>query len=299
MPFPLPLSRRSALAPLILLLARPLSGAEDIKVAASTVEDQRSSDGRMGSLTIELALSGGLVAEVKALRVRVKSARDDLGTVLHKPGKDEKPGEFEEFSTDRHPGPQLRLASPSRDASTVDVAGEVELFLPARDSGTKQRFEAFLGRLDKPLPSPALKTARVEITPLSPEMYKTRQQQNKPTKEQIIAEGKKQGVADAEIKQALEMMEALSSLSGEEPSEESVLLETKDPDARIISLDVVKRDGSELRAPSRGSSGGRDVKLIKIDLAEKPPGDAALIVTLRTPKSIVTVPLNLKGVALP
>ena len=293
------LSRRSALAPLILLLARPLSGAEDVKVAAGSVEDQRSSDSRMGGLTIELALSGGSVAEVKALRVKVKSARDDLGTVLSKPGKDEKPGEFEEFSTDRHPGPQVRVASPSRDASTVDVAGEIELFLPARDPGTRQRFEAFLGRLDKPLSSTALKAAKVEITPLSAKLYKTRQQQNKPTKEQIVAEGKKQGVSDAEIQQALEMMEALSSLSGEEPSEESVLLETKDPDGRVISIDVVKGDGSELRAPSRGSSGGRDGKLVKIDLAEKPPADAALIVTLRTPKSVVTVPLSLKGVALP
>jgi hypothetical protein len=143
------------------------------------------------------------------------------------------------------------------------------LFLPARDAGTRQRFEAFLARLDKPLAGSALKSARVEITPLSPEMYKARQQQNRPTKEQILAEGKKQGVSDAEMKQALEMMEALSSLNAEEPSEESVLLETKDPDARIISIDVVKSDGSELRAPSRGSSGARDVKLVKIDLAEK------------------------------
>jgi hypothetical protein len=38
---------------------------------------------------------------------------------------------------------------------------------------------------------------------------------------------------------------------------------------------------------------------VKIDLSEKPPADAALVVTLRTAKSLVTVPLNLKGVSLP
>jgi len=94
-------------------------------------------------------------------------------------------------------------------------------------------------------------------------------------------------------------MDALASLSGEPPSETSILLETKDPDGRIISVDVVKADGTELRAPSRGSSGGRERKLVKIDLSEKPPADAALVVTLRTAKSLVTVPLNLKGVSLP
>jgi hypothetical protein len=239
------------------------------------------------------------VDEVKAVRVRVKSARDDAGSALYKPERDDKPKDFEEFSTKRQPGPEVRLSSPSRDASTVDVAGEVELFIPARDPNTKQRFEQFLSGLDKPLSSSALKSAKVEITPLSHKEYKSRQEKNRPTKEQLMAEGKKRGVSDAEIQQAVSMMEALASLSGEAPSESSVLLETKDPDGRIIAIDVVRADGAELPAPSRGTTGGRDLKMVKIDLAEKPPADAALVVTLRTAKSVVTVPLNLKGVALP
>ena len=83
------------------------------------------------------------------------------------------------------------------------------------------------------------------------------------------------------------------------PSALTTSIEMKDPEGKIISVDVVKADGSELHAPSRGSSGGRDSKMVKIDLAEKPPADAALLVTLRTAKSLVTVPLNLKGVSLP
>ena len=58
------------------------AGAQEIKVAAGTVEDQRASDTRMGGLTIELALSGGSLVDVKALRTRVKSAKDDLGAAL-------------------------------------------------------------------------------------------------------------------------------------------------------------------------------------------------------------------------
>src|SRR5262249_1594264 len=76
------------------------------------------------------------------------------------------------------------------------------------------------------------------------------------------------------------------------------LLETKDPDGKIISIDVVGADGKELHASSRGSTGGREMKMVKIDLSEKPPADAALAVTVRTAKSLVTVSLNLKGISL-
>ncbi len=283
----------------VLLLASPLPAAEDVKITAGAVEDQRSSDARFGGLTIELLLKGSGMDDVKAVRVRVKFAKDDAGTVLFKPERDDKPKDFEEYAANRQSGPEVRLLSPSRDASTVDVAGEVELFIPARDPNTKQRFEAFLGGLDKPIASTALKSAKVEITPLSAGEYKTRQEKNRPTKEQIVAEGKKHGASDAEIQQALSLMEAIGSLSGEAPSENSVLLETKDPEGRIIAIDIVRPDGAELHAPSRGSTGGRELKMVKIDLSEKPPADAALVVTLRTAKSLVTIPLDLRGVALP
>jgi hypothetical protein len=49
----------------------------------------------------------------------------------------------------------------------------------------------------------------------------------------------------------------------------------------------------------RDSSGGNENKLIKIDLAEKPPADAALLVTVRTAKSVVSIPMAFKEVALP
>jgi hypothetical protein len=294
----MPLRIARVIGPCLLFLVSTLSAAEDVKVAAGTVEDQRFSDNRFGGLSVGIVLKGSGMADVKAVRVKVKSAKDDLGTALYKPEKDEKPKDFEEYDANRQP-PEVRLLSPSRDASTVDVAGEVELFIPGRDPNTKQRIDGFLGRLDKPITSSALKSAKVEITPLSAGEYKARQEKNRPSKEEIMAEGKKRGVSDAEIQQALKLMDALGSLSGEAPTESSVLLETKDPDGRIIAIDLVHSDGSELHAPSRGSTGGRESKMVKIDLSEKPPADAALVITLRTPKSLVTVPLDLRGVALP
>jgi hypothetical protein len=282
----------------LFLLGLTLAG-QDLKVAPGTVEDQRFSDNRMGGMTIELKLTGASVKDVKAVRARVKSAKDNLGTDLHKPGKEEKVPDFEEFSSDRHPGPRISLSNPSRDATSLEVAGELEAFIPSRDPATVQKFEKALTKLDKPISSAALKWAKVEITPLSAAAYKARQQQNRPTTEQIREEGKKAGASEAEIQQAVKLMEAMAALGGEDPTETSVLLETKDPDGRIISIELAGPDGAELHAGSRGSTGGRDVKLVKIDLSEKPPQDTALVVTLRTPKSVVSIPLKWKEVALP
>jgi hypothetical protein len=293
------LAPHRALLPSFLLLISAALPGQDVKVAPGTVEDQRFSDSRMGGLTIELTLTGGGVKDVKAVRTRVKSAKDNVGTDLYKPGKEEKAVEFEEFSENVRPGPKLSLANPSRDATSIEVNGQVELFVPSRDPGTLQRFDNALARPDKPLSNSAFKSAKVEITPLSTAAYKTKQLQNRPTREELTEEGKKHGATDAEIQQAIGLMEALSSMGGEEPTDTSVLLETKDPDGRIISIEVAGSDGTALHASSRSTSGGREAKFVKIDLDAKPPADAALIVTLRTPKSVVSVPVKWKEVALP
>lgn len=296
----MPQPARRALAPwMLLFFSWPLVAADDIKVAAGTVEEQRYSDPSFGGLTVELQMTGETVKDVKAIRTKIKSAKDDRGTNLYKPSKEDRAADFQDFSPNNRPGPRFELTTPPRDASTIDVSGEVELFIPSRDPDTKVKVEGFMARLDKPIVTSALKAAKAEITPLSAAAYKARQAGNKPKKEDIIAEGKKHGASEEEIKQALAMIEAFASLGGEEPTENSVLLETKDPDGRIIAIDVVGADGKDLHSGSRGSQGGREGKLTKIDLSSKPPADAALLVTMRTSKSVVTVPVSLKGVALP
>lgn len=280
--------------------AGPLFAAEDVRVGAGTVEDTRASDGRFGGVSIELKLEGALAQDVKALRVKVKSAKDDQGTNLWKPEPDAAPKSFEEFSPDRSPKPKLALGSPARGASRIDVVGEVELFVPKRDPGTAQKVPGFLAKRDRPIASPALKSAKVELTPLSAAEYKSRMAKSRPTKDQIVAEGKKRGASDKEIEEMVQLMEALASLGGsEEPDENSVLFEVKDPEGRLLGVDLLGKDGEPLSAQMRSSSGGLEKKTMKLSYAQKPPADATLLLTLRTPKSVVTVPLEMKGVALP
>ena len=290
---------RWALAVGIALVASAASG-QTVKIAAGEVEDTRATDERWGALSIELALSGDAVADVKGLRVKVKSAKDDQGTVLFKPEPGEKPKDFEEFSSDRRPGPRVQLHSPARGAASIDVSGEVELFLPKRDPAAKQKVERFQARLDKPISSPALKSAKIEITPLSPAEYKARAAKHKPTREEIAAEGKKRGASEAEIQQMVQMVEALSALGGgDDISETNAVFDIKDPEGRLLGLEVADHEGAEIHANGRSTSGGKESKLVKLDLTQKPPEDASLLLTLRTSKATITVPLAWKEVPLP
>lgn len=293
--------RRWALAFVALPLAAPPALAQSIKVAPGDVEDTRASAEGWGGLSIGLKLTGDGLADVKAVRVKLKSAKDDQGTALYKPDPDKREKDFEEFSPDRQPGPKVRLGNPARGASTAAVSGEVELFVPKKDPATTQKIEKFQAKLDKPLSNAALKSAKVEITPLSAAEYKSRSVKNRPTKEQIAAEGKKRGASDKEIEQMIKMMDALAALGGggEEPSETNVLLETKDPEGKILGLEITDTSGAEVHANGRSSSGGNELKLIKLDLSQKPPADATLVVTIRTAKSVMSVPISWKEISLP
>ncbi len=280
--------------------AAPLAAvaADDVKITAGRIEDTRSSGNFGGGLSVELKLDGGLAADVKALRVKLKSAKDDTGGSLLPPAEGGTPA-FDEFSVDRRPGPNLKLKNPARGAAALDVKGDVELFVPKRDPATTQRFERFLAKMDKPIASSALKSAKVEIVPLTAAEYAKRAAKNKPSREEIVAEGKKHGASDKEIEQALKLVEMMSALGGDAPDETSVVFAVKDPDERMLGLDLVAADGTPIHCVMRSSSGGKEGKLTKLGFSEKPPADATLAVTLRTAKSVVTVPLDWKGVALP
>ena len=282
-----------------LTLVAATAHGQDVKISAGPIEDGRQNNERMSALSIELKVEGDGAVDVQAMRIKVKSAKDDLGTNLVKPSPDGSPPAFEEFGVNRSPKPKIRLASPARAASKVDVTGEVELFIPKKDPNTSLKLDRFQAALDKPISNAALKSAKVTLTPLSAKEYVSRQAKNKPTKEQMIAEGKKRGATDDEIKQMLALMEAFSKMGSEPPDEKSVLLETKDPEGRIMDIQVAAKGGEEIHSNGRGSSGSDELKLRKIDLTEKAPADAVLVVTLRTPKSVVTVPISMKEVNLP
>jgi len=290
-------NRRRWLA-LFLLLVAPVSPAlgQTPKVERGEVSDTRATAHGMGALTVELKLTGENLEGITSARPRLKMAKDDKGNVLL-PKNGPEP-EFEEWAPNRSPQLRVRLLNPARGASSVDLAGEVDVFVPARDPASTVRLEKLLARLDKPVSSSALKSAGVEVTPLSPAQFVERRKKAKPTKEQMAAEGRKRGMSEEEIKQGLELMEAFSSLGEEPPGETSVLFELKDPENRVLSAELVDADGKELDRQGRSSS-GREISHVELKMREKPPEGAALKVTLRTNKGTLVVPFSLKQEVLP
>jgi hypothetical protein len=273
--------------------------ADEIRAVPGAVEELRSNTPDIAGLSLELKLEGEGSADVDSIRLQVKSAKDNLGNSLYRALPKQKRSDFEPLAQGPFP-PKIRLANPPRDATTMNVSIEVDLFIPKRDPGSRVKLGAFLAKLDKPLSNSALKSAKVEITPLSAKEYQERMARSRPTKEQLMARAKEDGLSEKEIEMSLALMEAFSQLGESDgPSENDVYFETKDPDDRLMSLKVVDKDGNDLPNSGTSTSGADNKKLWKIAQREKIPADAALQLNVRTSKSTVTQSFDLKEVALP
>lgn len=287
-----------ALCLFLLLPFTPAALASEIRVVPGAIEDTRSNSPEYAGLSLEIKLEGAGSEDVEAVRIQVKSAKDNLGSSLFRAASKQKRGSFDKLGGSPFP-PKIVLANPPRDASSLNISLELEMFVPKRDPAARLRLDGFLSRLDKPLAHSTLKSAKVEVIPLSQKEYLDREAKNRPTREQLMARAKEDGLSEKEVELALGLMEAFSKMGeGEGPAENDVYLETKDPDYRLIDWKVIDKDGNEL--PSGGSqSTGADKKLWKLSLREKPPADAALLLTIRTSKATVSESFELKEVALP
>jgi hypothetical protein len=142
--------------------ALPLLAQPDVRVLAGDVTDARFSGGhRTGGLSLKVKVRGDGMDGVQALRFLLADARDDLGNELL-PMKREAP----EFHDVRGDGAeqQLSFRNPPRDASSFRVSGEVELFVPARDPNAVVKVSRAFARPGRPLSSPGLAAANVELT---------------------------------------------------------------------------------------------------------------------------------------
>jgi len=265
-----------------------------VEVEVDDVSDNRLTPGMMtGSLELRVKLKGGTVLDkATAARVLVKEARDDRGTALatssSKP--DFTPREYNSGTL------QFSLANPARAASSVRLSGTVELFAPSRDPNAVVTIDKALASLDKPLSSKALKAAKVTLTPLSPAAYNAAQKARKLDDAKIAeirAEGKKRGVSDAEIEQAIGLAKAFEGLDGELPEHAVILSGTEADFQRLFRVEVLGADGKPMNAPSRSISTRGDSSIMTLQLSEAPPPNAALQIYLLTDKSRVTSPFEL------
>jgi hypothetical protein len=286
---------------LVLVLAGAVQAQSNVGVEVEDVTDNRmSSSGpsalqMVGALELRLKVTGTNLDKAAAARVIVKEAKDDKGTSLL--GKPFDPPDFmpREYNSGTL---QLRVDQPARTASTVRIKGTIELYVPSRDPNANLKIEKALAKLDAPLSSKALKTAKIDLTPLSRDGYAKQMKARKITEDDIAkmrAEGKKQGADEKEIEMAIELAKAFEGMDGELLPENAVVLAGKKADFdRIYRVEILGTDGNPLNLSSRGSSSRGESAIMTLNPSEAPPANAVLQVMLLTDKAKVSFPFDLK-----
>lgn len=271
-----------------------------VKVELEEVVDDRFSEGPLsGALQITMVLTGKDLERAEAARVIVREARDDRGTDLVR-DPDVPDFQSREYNNGKL---DVRLQNPARQATSIQLKGTVELFVPSRDANARIRVEKALSTFDAPLKSKGLRAAKISITPLSPQKYRERMNAQKLDDAKIAeirARGKAEGASNEEILQAIELIKALQELGGGEISENAVVLAgpSKDFD-RIHSVDILGADGKPISIGSRSTSSDGENATMILEPSEPVPSNAAIQFTLLTDKAKMSVPFDVKNVMLP
>lgn len=273
----------------------------NVKVVAKEVVDDRISEGIMkGGLVLQLDLEGDGLEVVQSARVRLKSAKADTGEDLLP--KEEKAPDFSDRNVNAGTL-QVAVKNPPRSARSVDVTGTVELFVPGRDASAVVRMPGALAKLDKPVVSKGLKSAKVELTVLSKAKYVEERKRHRldetkiaKIREEATARGMKEEEADAIV----EMAKAFDEMGeGDLPEHGYYLKVPTASEEKIQEVWLETAKGEKLESGGSSSRSDEAFVLKQVFLKEAPPKDAVLVARLLTDKSIVSVPFEMMEVRLP
>jgi len=274
-------------------------GQGNVAVKLKEVVDDRFSKGMLtGHLRVELVLDGEGAEGVKAARFLPKEAKDDTGASLL-PKEKKEPG-FDKL--DQQKNFRVDLESPARKAKSLRLTGKVELYVPGRDPNAIVKVPGALGLKDRPIKSPGLKSAKVEVTLLSLKAYaeeKKKQKIDDSKTAEIRAEGKKRGVSEKEIDAMIELAKAFQEMGDSSLTDDAVILSGKLAEMeKIVEVTLQKADGTEISIGEQSASSDGKTKTMVLKPRET-PADAVLVFTLLTDKAKVSIPVDLKEVTLP
>ena len=270
--------------------------AQPIAAEFSSIEDERvAGDSQVPRATLTVTLPGTKQAEVAAMRVVTKKVVDDLGTSLVPENAAE--AQFESVSPgesypDQEPLPvsvSVPLKTASRKAKVLkEVEADVELYTPALDPAALVSVPKVLGEAGKPLVSPVLQAAGVEITLLSKEQIEA---ERKAWGEKKREESKKTGLEG-------EMLDRIVGIAVESFLSSSwidVWLKVKDPKGALFDIVFLDAEG-QVQGVNRTTEAG----FVGLDPHGGEVGaDWGLQVRLKTPKTFKRYTFALKDIALP
>lgn len=284
-----------ALALSLLLFATVAASAQSgVGIEVDEVIDNRMSAGVLtGALDLRVTLKGTGLDKASAARVLVKEARDDKGNALstERLNDDFTPREYNSGTL------QVSMGSPARAASSVTLKGTVELYVPARDLNAVIKVDKAFAKLDAPLANAKLKSAKLALTPLSPDGHAAWRKKHQLDETKIAAireEGKKRGVSEDEINLAIEMAKAFDTMDASLPEGTVILAGTTADFDRIYRVEILDSDGKAVDTGSRSTSTRGDDAVMTLQPSSPPPANAALQLFLLTAKSKMSFPFELK-----
>ena len=288
----------------VLVLASGSFG--QVKVVAGDVKDTRRSDGFFNNLDVQLKISGDALTGAKGIRISVSKALDDTGKNLIKEEKQGKRFEEIDANSQGETKIEIELKSPERRAMTVqEVAGNVEIYAPAKDPRSIVAVPAFMKIVGKPIVSPALKAAGIEVIIWTKEIFEARKKAEEARLKKEMEDKAKKVEQSGKLEDALELLgEGLAKAFGSmfssfaEMDENDIAFNVTDAGSKLISIDIEDDKGKVIGNNGRMTIGG-DPRTIIYNFKEKLPATARIRLYILTPRSVTTVPFKLSAVPLP
>ncbi|HWO01479.1 MAG TPA: hypothetical protein VNS63_19625 [Blastocatellia bacterium] len=281
------------------------TGADKVGVLAGEIKDSRTTGSFFAGMEVELKLVGDVLVDAKGMRLTVDAAVDDTGRNLI--GEKTEKSEFTEvdMSDKTAASTKVSLKNPVRQATAIlELAGSVELFIPARDGNSVATVTNLNRNLGVPISAPALKAAGIDIVIWNKNQFEARKKaEEEKLKKEMAAKRKKDGEGEGDIGDSLAdgLQKMFGSLfSGFARMEEnSLAFQIADPQSKLVNIEFEDDRGKPIGTNGRMTMGGGKDKTTIYEFSEKLPDAARVRFYVLTSKATIKAPFKLTNVPLP
>ena len=260
-----------------------------IKASVGDVTDNRSTGSFNSECKMELKFMGDAAADASSVRkVRVTKALDELGRDLTRTEDSDSFGSMGSNKRGTTLKADVRLLNPSRNATVIKlIEGEVEFFNPTSANGGVLIIKDFLKHPAEPVQNATLKKHGIELIYLTKESYEAKKKQ---------LEAQKNDEPGAKLGEAFgDLFKGMFGGMMSSGSKNAVMFYVKDPDKRVIEIEIQDTAGKALK---RGSS-WTSQEMRQIELNSPAPADAQLLIHLATPEAVETFSFKVENIPLP
>lgn len=293
----------------VLAVACAPATSSQIKLEPGDLKESRRTDGFFNDLDIQLRLSGAGLKDAKAARIKVDKAIDDTGkNLVGDKTLDQEFKEIASFEIQSSEAARLEveLKNSDRRATVVkELTGVLELFLPASDPRSTIRIANFQNVIGKPLVNPTLRTAGIEVTVWTKEVFDARKRaEDERNKREIEARARK-AEKSGDLSDAAEALgqglaavfgSMFSSFAQMDPND--LALNIKDPQSKLVAVEFEDAAGRVIEHRGKTTIGG-DPKTVIFGFEHKLPAATRIKFFVLTPGSVSKVPFRLADIPLP